>query len=255
MVDSVMGHVTIETEGAVRVVRMTRPEKKNALTVAMYDAITAALQDAERDPAIRATLIEGMPGIFTAGNDLGDFLENPPTGEDSAVFRLLLVLADLEKPLLAAVDGPAVGLGTTMLLHCDMVVASTRARFQMPFVTLGLVPEGASSVILPVLAGMQRATQWLMLGESIDVDTAHRVGLVNQVVAPEAVGEAARKLAQAVASRPPEAIRLTKQLLRGPLREQVKAALKREGALFMERLTSNEAVEAFTAFMARKHGG
>lgn len=250
-----MGHVTIETEGAVRVVRMTRPEKKNALTVAMYDAITAALQDAERDPAIRATLIEGMPGIFTAGNDLGDFLENPPTGEDSAVFRLLLVLADLEKPLLAAVDGPAVGLGTTMLLHCDMVVASTRARFQMPFVTLGLVPEGASSVILPVLAGMQRATQWLMLGESIDVDTAHRVGLVNQVVAPEAVGEAARKLAQAVASRPPEAIRLTKQLLRGPLREQVKAALKREGALFMERLTSNEAVEAFTAFMARKHGG
>lgn len=247
-------HITSATahDGAVAVLRFARPAKRNAITVAMYEALTAALHAAIADEAVRAVVFLGADGVFTAGNDLKDFMANPPTGEDSAVFRLLQALVDCPKPLVAGVDGPAVGIGTTMLLHCDLVVASDRARFQMPFVKLGLVPEGASSVLLPGRVGMQRASEWLLLGEPFSAQEAHAAGLVNAVVAPAEVDARAMAYAAALADRPPEAVRLAKALLRDPQRAQVHEALAREGAVFIERLQAPEAHAAFMTFFARK---
>lgn len=247
-------HITSATahDGAVAVLRFARPAKRNAITVAMYEALTAALQAAVADEAVRAIVFLGADGVFTAGNDLKDFIANPPTGEDSAVFSLLKALVDCPKPLVAGVDGPAVGIGTTMLLHCDLVVASDRARFQMPFVKLGLVPEGASSVLLPARVGMQRASEWLLLGDAFSAQDALDAGLVNAVVAPEAVEPRTMAYAAALADRPPEALRLAKSLLREPQRAMVHEALAREGAVFVERLQSPETHAAFMAFFARK---
>lgn len=247
-------HITSATahDGAVAVLRFARPAKRNAITVAMYEALTAALAAAVADEAVRAVVFLGADGVFTAGNDLKDFMANPPTGEDSAVFRLLQALVDCPKPLVAGVDGAAVGIGTTMLLHCDLVVASDRARFQMPFVKLGLVPEGASSVLLPARVGMQRASEWLLLGEPFGAQEAHAAGLVNAVVAPAEVEARAMAYASALADRPPEAVRLAKALLRDPQRPMVHEALAREGAVFIERLQSPEAHAAFMTFFARK---
>lgn len=247
-------HITSATahDGAVAVLRFARPAKRNAITVAMYEALTAALAAAVADEAVRAVVFLGADGVFTAGNDLKDFMANPPTGEDSAVFRLLQALVDCPKPLVAGVDGAAVGIGTTMLLHCDLVVASDRARFQMPFVKLGLVPEGASSVLLPGRVGMQRASEWLLLGEPFSAQEAHAAGLVNAVVAPAEVDDRAMAYAAALADRPPEAVRLAKALLRDPQRAQVHEALAREGAVFIERLQAPEAHAAFMTFFARK---
>lgn len=247
-------HITSATahDGAVVVLRFARPAKRNAITVAMYEALTAALHAAIADEAVRAVVFLGADGVFTAGNDLKDFMANPPTGEDSAVFRLLQALVDCPKPLVAGVDGPAVGIGTTMLLHCNLVVASDRARFQMPFVKLGLVPEGASSVLLPGRVGMQRASEWLLLGEPFGAQDAYAAGLVNAVVAPAEVDARAMAYAAALADRPPEAVRLAKALLRDPQRAQVHEALAREGAVFIERLQAPEAHAAFMTFFARK---
>ena len=247
-------HISSATahDGAVAVLRFARPAKRNAITVAMYEALTAALHAAIADEAVRAVVFLGADGVFTAGNDLKDFMANPPTGEDRAVFRLLQALVDCPKPLVAGVDGPAVGIGTTMLLHCDLVVASDRARFQMPFVKLGLVPEGASSVLLPGRVGMQRASEWLLLGEPFGAQDAYAAGLVNAVVAPAEVDARAMAYAAALADRPPEAVRLAKALLRDPQRAQVHEALAREGAVFIERLQAPEAHAAFMTFFARK---
>jgi enoyl-CoA hydratase/carnithine racemase len=244
--------ITVRDEGAVRVVRIDRPEKKNALTLAMYEALEQALREADAREACRAVLLLGAPGIFTAGNDIGDFLQNPPSGTDSPVFRFLLTLVDLAKPLIAAVDGAAVGVGTTLLLHCDVVLASTRAKFSMPFVSLGLVPEGASSLLLPQIAGRASANYWLMTGESFDADAALRTGVVSHVLASDELEARAMKVAETIAAKPPEAMRITKELLRGPQREAVKEALGREGARFIERLTAPETIEAFTSFMTRR---
>ena len=247
-----MENVVVETRGAVRVLRLARPAKKNALTVAMYEALVAAFAEAAGDDEIRVVRLTGGPGVFTAGNDIFDFMQRPPTGEDSAVFHLLLALVDFPKPIVASVDGPAVGFGTTILLHCDYVMAAHGARFRMPFVSLGLVPEAASSLLLPGIVGLQRASEWLMLGTVFGADDAHAAGLVNRVVAPEALEEEAEKVAQALASQPKEALRLTKKLIRAPLREATLAAFQREGAVFIERLASPEAMAAFMAFAARK---
>ena len=247
-----MSHVVTENEGAVRTIRLARPEKKNALTVAMYEAMITALAEADAADSVNVLRVIGSPGVFTAGNDIFDFMQKPPTGEDSAVFRVLLGLLGFRKPILAAVDGPAVGLGTTMLLHCDLVVATKTAKFRMPFVPLGLVPEGASSLLLPRQVGMQRASEWLMLGDAFGVEDAHRAGLVNRVVEPEALEVESMKLATELASRPKEAVRLTKKLLRDPLRETTLATFKREGAIFVERLKSPEAMAAFMAFAQKK---
>jgi enoyl-CoA hydratase/carnithine racemase len=245
-------HIQVRNEGAVRVITFARPDKKNAFTVAMYEAFSAALRDADADAAVRVVLLTGAGDTFSAGNDLGDFMRLPPTDENSAVMVLLRQLADQRKPLVAAVDGVAIGIGTTMLLHADYVAASTRARFALPFVSLGLCPEGGSSLLLPRLVGLQLASEWLMFGEPIEAARAREAGLVNALVAPEELVAFALARAQALAAKPAGALEATKRLLRQPLRDQAKEAIGREAAEFVERLRSSEAAEAFGAFFARK---
>jgi enoyl-CoA hydratase/carnithine racemase len=245
-------HILTRTEGAVRVVTIARVEKKNAFTSAMYTALTEALVAADGDPAIRVVLLEGAGGSFTAGNDLGDFMANPPAGEDSPVFRFLIQLVDQAKPLVVAVDGPAIGIGTTMLLHADYVVASRDARLQMPFIDLGLSPEGGSSVLLPRIVGQALASEWLMFAEPIDVERARAAGLLNAVVPREELAAFAMARATALAGKPAGSIALAKKLLRDPYRAELKAVIAREGACFVERLASPEAAEAFQAFFTRK---
>ena len=240
------------TDAGVLHVTFNRPEKKNAFTHAMYTRAAEALEAAATDASVRVVLLQGAGNAFTAGNDLGDFLENPPTGEDSAVFRFLRALIALDKPVVAAVDGAAVGIGTTMLLHCDYVAASERTRFALPFVNLGLVPEAASSLLLPQVAGTALASELLMFGEPFDAATALRAGLINRVLSPEALEAHAAERAAALAQKPAQALQLTKRLLRSPLREAVGATLRREGAEFVQRLGSDEAREAFLSFMSRK---
>ncbi len=247
-----MSHITVDTLDAVRVLRLARPEKKNALTVEMYAALHDALAAAREEAAVRVVVVAGAPGVFTAGNDLGDFLQHPPTGEDSAVFRFLHALVEFPKPVVAAVDGPAIGIGTTLLLHCDLVVATARATLALPFAKLALVPEAGSSFLLPLLAGYHRAAEWLLLGEPFSGEDAHRAGLVNRLVAPEALEDTALALARALAALPPEAVQLSKRLLRDPLHDATMATIRREAAVFVERLQSAEARQAFQAFFARK---
>lgn len=238
-------------ESGVLTLTFNRPEKKNAFTHDMYEAATNALRQAEGNADVRVVLMTGAGGVFTAGNDIGDFMEHPPSGEDSAVFRFLRALVDAPKPVLAAVDGPAVGIGTTMLLHCDYVVASERARFNMPFVQLGLCAEGASSLLLPRMAGYALASELLLFGEPFDAATALRAGIVNKVVPAASLQEVAAERASTLASRPAEAVRVTKHLVREPLRAETRATLALEGAEFVKRLQSTEAQEAFMAFMSR----
>lgn len=240
-----------QLDAGVFSVTFNRPEKKNAFTHAMYEAATAALLEADRRDDVRVVLLSGAGGAFTAGNDIGDFLEHPPTGEDSAVFRYLRALAGLAKPVLAAVEGAAVGIGTTMLLHCDYVVAGEKARFSMPFVNLGLCAEGASSLLLPRAAGFALASELLLFGDPFDAATALRAGIINKAVPEAQLKDVALERARALAQRPAQALKVTKALIRGPLREQVEVALKREGAEFVQRLASDEAKEAFMSFMSR----
>ncbi|HEX8701837.1 MAG TPA: enoyl-CoA hydratase-related protein [Myxococcaceae bacterium] len=242
--------LTQDAEG-VRTLTFHRPEKKNAFTHAMYEAATAALLKAGMDDAVRVVLLTGAGGTFTAGNDIGDFLDKPPAGEDSAVFQFLRALVNQDKPVVAAVDGAAVGIGTTMLLHCDYVVATERARFVMPFINLGVCPEGASSLLLPRNAGMALASELLMFGEPFDAPTAHRAGFVSRVVPDAKLMEVATERAQALAQKPLEALKVTKRLLREPIRAEVNSVLRREGAEFLKRLNSDEAREALLAFMNR----
>jgi enoyl-CoA hydratase/carnithine racemase len=246
-----MSNVATARSGAVAIVRFDRPEKKNALTSQMYADLVAAFAAAEEDREVRVVVLTGAGGVFTAGNDLMDFVANPPAGPESPVFRFLLATSRFPKPIVAAVDGAAVGLGTTVLLHCDLVVASTRARFILPFVPLGIVPEFASSLLLPARVGWQRAAEWLLLGDAFDADAAYRAGLVNRVVEPEATESTAMELATALATRPPEAVRLSKQLMKAPLAAAVQDAMEREAAVFVERLRSDEAMAAMTAFLTR----
>jgi enoyl-CoA hydratase/carnithine racemase len=243
--------LTQDAEG-VRTLTFNRPEKKNAFTHAMYEAAVEALERASLDATVRVVLLTGAGNTFTAGNDIGDFLEQPPAGENSAVFRFLRALVNFEKPVVAAVDGAAVGIGTTMLLHCDYVVATERARFVMPFINLGVCPEGASSLLLPRNAGMALASELLMFGDPFDAATAQRAGFVNRVVPEAQLQEVAAERARTLAAKPVEALKVTKRLLRAPLRAEVNDVLRREGAEFLKRLHSDEAREAFMAFMNRK---
>ena len=247
MLDS---HVTTVADGAVLRLTLARPEKKNALTRAMYTALADALTDAAADASVRAVVLTGSDGCFTAGNDLGDFLLDPPTGEASPVFAFLRAVSAFPKPLLAAVDGPAVGIGTTILLHCDLAYASPTARFRLPFVDLGLVPEAGSSLLLPLAAGPKQAAELLLFGDVFSADAAREAGLINEVVGdPEA---RAMERARALAAKPPEALRLSKALLRRAHAEAVADTMAREGALFVDRLASPEAQEAFTAFFEKR---
>jgi enoyl-CoA hydratase/carnithine racemase len=233
----------------IRTLVIDRPDKKNAITAAMYTALAADLDAARRDDDVGAVVITGAGAVFTAGNDLRDFLENPPAGEESPVFRFLFALAAFDKPLVAAVRGPAIGIGTTMLLHCDFVFVAPSARFQMPFIDLGLVPEAASTLLLPRLVGDRRAASWLMLGEAFDATTAVAVGIANEIVADDAVLAHAQRIAERLDAKPRQAMRFTKRLLRHD-RADVNAAIRREAELFREALSSSEARAAFQSFLS-----
>ncbi|HVO30557.1 MAG TPA: enoyl-CoA hydratase [bacterium] len=252
MKTGVESNVGCEIAGGVCTIRFDRVEKKNALTVAMYARIVSLLEAAAADSAIRVVLLTGAGSAFTAGNDLGDFLNAPPTDESSPVLRMLHILVDFEKPIVAAVNGLAIGVGTTLLLHCDLVLAAASARFQMPFVALGLVPEGASSVVLPRMAGMAKASELLLLGEPFDAATAKDAGIASEIVADAELGSRALERAAALAAKPPEALRAAKRLLREPGRRELHDAISREASVFRERLLSEEAREAFSAFLSRR---
>ena len=245
-------HVLITTADRITTIRIDRPDKKNAITLDMYGALRVALQAADADAAIRAVAITGTRDCFSSGNDIGDFARaNQGSGGDiTAPLGLLRALATLDKPLVAAVGGVAIGIGTTMLLHCDSVYASPNARFKTPFVDLALVPEAASSLLLPSLIGHRRAAQMLLLGEQIDAPTALAWGLINGIAddADAAAQAAARKLASCA----PSSLRATKGLIRRPDREAILETMRIEGEAFAERLRSPEAMEAFQAFATRR---
>ncbi|EPY01992.1 enoyl-CoA hydratase [Magnetospirillum fulvum] len=246
-----MTGITLRHEGATLVVGFDRPDKRNAITVEMYGELAAALDRAEADPAVRVVLFHGTDGVFTAGNDLRDFLENPPDGPDHPAFRFIRTLASANKVLVAAVDGPAVGVGATMLLHCDLVIAARTAQFAFPFINLGLVPEAGSSLLLPRLAGYHRAAALLMLGDSFDAETAREIGLVSRVVEADALQTEALALAARLAAKAPEALRQVKSLIKSP-RHEVDTRIVEEAELFMHRLRSPELREAIDAFFAKR---
>ncbi|MCT8998628.1 crotonase/enoyl-CoA hydratase family protein [Chelativorans intermedius] len=246
-------HILVERREAVQLIRLNRPEKKNAITRAMYAAMAAALRQGDADEAVRCHLILGVPGAFSAGNDLADFLAVATGARDGAeeVFDFLVALAGCRKPLVSAADGIAVGIGATMHLHCDLTFATPQTVFRTPFVDLGLVPEAGSSLLGPRVLGPQRAFALLAMGEGLEAQAACQAGLIHRVVAAEALEPTALATARTLAAKPAEALRITRELLRGP-REEVLARIREEGGLFRERLKSQEARAAFTAFMNRK---
>jgi enoyl-CoA hydratase/carnithine racemase len=245
--------ITVTDEGGVRLVRIQRPDKKNALTAAMYDALASALVTARTQTPVRCIVVAGVPGAFCAGNDLDDFRKAAESGEglgENAI-RFLHALATCDKPLVAAVDGLAIGIGTTMLLHCDYVVAARGSRFTTPFVSLGLVPEAASSLLAPRLMGQRHAFALLVLGEPLDAETARNAGLVNVVTDSTEVETRALEAARRIAALPPEAVLASRRLMRGTPEETV-ARIDEEADYFRERLQSSEAQAAFAAFFNRK---
>lgn len=244
--------VIVTDEGRVRIIRMNRPEKKNALTQAMYAAMADAIARAEADDHVRVLLLTGAESVFSAGNDIGDFASNFSLDESSPVSRFLHGLAAAEKPIVAAVNGPAIGIGTTMLLHCDLVYCGRGARFQLPFVNLGLVPEAGSSLILTAMLGHQRAAALLLLGDPFDAETARESGIVNAIVADGEVLAHALAVAHTLAAKPPAALRLSKQLMKRWGGEALQAAMREEAAVFAQQLHAPEAAEAMQAFMERR---
>ncbi len=246
-------HIQTELKGGVLTVTLARPEKKNAITQAMYAALAEATQRARTDEAVRVLLFTGQGDSFSAGNDIADFIAIGSQGgqvTDAPVFHFLKSLADLDKPAVAAVRGRAVGIGLTLLLHCDMVVAAEDALLSAPFINLALAPEAASSMLLPAVLGHQRAFELFALGEPIDGRTAHAWGLANRVVPADQVEIVAAELAAKLASRAPNSIRKTKRLMRDA--EHLWALMQREGEAFGSQMTSPEAMEAFMAFSQKR---
>ena len=243
-------HIGIERADGVLTLTMNRPDKKNALTDAMYAAMVDAMEEARGDTAIRAVVIRGAGDMFTAGNDIGDFLAAGPGTAERSVFRFLRMLATFEKPLVAGVQGKAVGIGTTLLLHCDYVVLADDAELSTPFVKLALVPEAASSVLLPARIGHARAFQMLAMGQPMGAEEAHRCGLANEVVSRDMLDQAIAAATSRISALPPEAVAASKKLMRETT--GVAEAMEREGRIFAERLQSGEAREAFTAFMEKR---
>lgn len=239
-------------EGALQRIAFDRPARRNAITGAMYDALTAAFRQAEEDDAVRVIVIHGQEDAFTAGNDLEDFLRAPPLTDDTPVFRFLRAMSAARKPIVAAVNGPAVGIGTTLLLHCDLVYAGDNARFQLPFVSLGVVPEFASSYLLPLVAGYHRAAELLLLAEPFDAARAFECGFITRVVPAAETLAVALQSAQRLAALPPKSVRLTKELLKAGHREAVQARIATEGAHFRAMLSESAAREAIAAFMEKR---
>ncbi|HET7316685.1 MAG TPA: enoyl-CoA hydratase-related protein [Sphingomicrobium sp.] len=249
-------HVRIErSEDGVLAITLARPESRNAITVAMYSALAEAIESASDDAELRIITIRGDGQDFTAGNDLRDFAEALPRASDEIpVSRLLRALARNTVPLVAAVQGNAVGIGTTMLLHCDLVIAADSARFRMPFVDLGLVPEAASSLLLPRLTGRRRAARYLLLGEPFGAEVALGAGIVSHMVADADLGHALSDVVEALLAKPAEALRLTQKLLRHSTTEETLDRIALENGFFTERLKSAEVQAAIAAFFERKAG-
>lgn len=249
-------HVLVEHRpDGVLSIMLARPERRNAITVAMYAALAGAIEDAADDAAIRLITVEGQGEDFTAGNDLGDFLQampDPGSGDDIPVWRLLRALARNQVPIAAAVHGNAVGIGTTMLFHCDFVLAEDGCRFVMPFVDLGLVPEAASSLLLPRLAGRRRAARYLLLGEPFGATEALDMGLASHVVPRGNLQGALAALAKTMLAKPPEALRQTQRLLRREDTQEVLDRMELENGHFAERLQSDEVKQAISAFFAAR---
>jgi len=248
-------HVLVERKDGVLSILLARPERRNAITVAMYSALADAIESAADDRAIRLITIEGQGDDFTAGNDLGDFLKEMPqpgSGEDLPVWRLLRALAKNHVPIVAAVHGNAVGIGTTMLFHCDFVLAEDGCRFVMPFVDLGLVPEAASSLIFPRLAGRRNAARHLLLGEPFGASEARDMGLASHVVPQGQLKSALAGLVGHLLAKPPEALRQTQALLRKEDTEAILQRMELENGHFAERLQSDEVKTAITAFFASR---
>jgi enoyl-CoA hydratase/carnithine racemase len=242
--------VDISRDGQVLCAILSRTEKKNALTGAMYQALTEALAQAGRDETVGAILLRGKDGIFTAGNDIADFIAAVGSAEASPGSVFIKALAAFEKPLVAAIDGPAIGIGTTLCFHCDLVYAAPAARFQMPFVNLGLVPEAGASLLAPQRFGYARAAEFILLGESFDAALAHQLGLVNAIVEPDALYAHALEKAQALAAKPRDALLATRRLMRGDP-AALKARMDEELRLFGEAVRSPQARAAFMAFMQK----
>jgi enoyl-CoA hydratase/carnithine racemase len=244
--------IQFERERGLLTLRLNRPDKKNALTRAMYSHLAEALKLADSDPEIKAVLITGTTECFTAGNDIADFIQQPPSNLDSPVFQFMLTLLECRKPVIAAVAGAAVGIGTTMLLHCDLVYVSRDARLRMPFVNLGLCPEFGSSLILPRLLGQAKAAELLLLGEGFSGEQAAQWGIATEALdSGEAALAKAREMALRFESLPSEAVRISKQLMKAPDREQLRKAIEEESAQFTQRLRSPEAIAALTGFIKR----
>ena len=245
-----MAEILQEVNGSILTLTLNRPEKQNAITREMYQTLADALREANGDFAIRAVVITTSSQHFTSGNDLFDFLNAPPLEPGSPVMNFLEQIHTFTKPLLAAVSGNAVGIGTTMLMHCDVVVAAPTTRFSMPFVNLGLVPEAGSSLLFPRIAGYQRAAKVFLTGEPFSADYALQIGLIAEI--SDAPQSSAMAIAERIAAQPPSAVIQTKALLKSELHDKVSAVMRAEGELFQMALQSDEAREAFMAFLAKK---
>ncbi|MEI7447788.1 MAG: enoyl-CoA hydratase [Burkholderiales bacterium] len=244
--------IDLSTADGIATIAFARPDKKNAITAAMYAAMADGLASAAADPAVRVALLVGSADCFTAGNDLQDFVANPPSGSDSPVFRFLHTLAAFPKPIVAAPCGATVGVGTTMLLHCDLVYAGDNARFSVPFTQLGLCPEAASSLLLPAIAGWQRAAEKLLLGEAFGADEAREMGIVNRVLPAAEAIPTARAQAAKLAMLPPASLRETKRLMKAGFADAITRRMADEGEVFGRMLRAPEAREAFTAFFEKR---
>ena len=247
-----MSDILTHTDAGVVTITFNRLDKKNSITSSMYAAMADAVAQAAIDPDVRVVVFQGHESIFSAGNDIGDFLNQPPSTQESPVFRFLRGIATFEKPLLAAVAGPAVGIGTTMLFHCDLVYAGDNAAFSMPFVNLGLCPEAASSLLAPRMFGYHRAAEALLMGEPFFAEAAQEVGLVNRVVPPTEVNGYARAQARKLAAKPLTSLIATKRLMKGDDQQAVLQKMDEEGQSFGRMLREPAAKEAFGAFMEKR---
>ena len=247
-----MSDILVHADAGVMTLTFNRVDKKNSITAAMYAALADALAQAKDDASVRVVVIQGHATVFSAGNDLADFMNQPPQGSDSPVFHFLQAISTFPKPLVAAVSGPAVGIGSTMLLHCDLVVAGDNAAFSMPFVNLGLCPEAASSLLVPQLIGYHRAAEALLLGEPFMAEAALETGWVNRVVPPTEANAAAQQWARKLAAKPLSALLETKRLLKSGQQAAVAERMAQEGEMFRRMLGEPAAKEAFAAFFEKR---